>query len=96
MSALLSSIACALLGLAVGAALQRWGDGEPKLHGHKGPMVRKPTPDELESARESDWYKGYSFGRLPNPREQNWRSNLVDQGESSEYHRLMAHNWVGW
>ena len=35
MSAILSSIACALLGLAVGAALQRWGDGERKLHGHK-------------------------------------------------------------
>jgi hypothetical protein len=35
MTALLAAILSALVGLVMGAAIQRWGDGDRATHGHK-------------------------------------------------------------
>ena len=35
MSALLAAIGLGFIGLALGAALQRWGDADRATHGHK-------------------------------------------------------------
>ena len=35
MSAVLAAMFCALLGMVVGAATQRWADGDRATHGHK-------------------------------------------------------------
>ena len=35
LASLLAAIGCGFIGLAVGAALQRWGDADKATHGHK-------------------------------------------------------------
>ena len=41
MSGLLASCASLLIGLVVGAAVQRWGDKEKAQHGHKPDLYRE-------------------------------------------------------
>ena len=55
MSGLLAAIGCALLGLAVGAALQRWGDAERRLHGHKEPMGKDNVLEPLHRQITAYW-----------------------------------------
>jgi hypothetical protein len=35
MSGLLAAIGMGLIGMAIGAAIQRWGDADKATHGHK-------------------------------------------------------------